>query len=793
MTRGRAPYVAAWVGALWLLSALALAPCALLAAAETAWREGTSDLAARRNEWSQARLAYRDARWTRTLPDILAAFDREARAESTYLAALEAWVASGATAVRDDRPGPETESLLRHAALDLIDRGKWDPALRLLEGPLRHDPTMVPARARIVGLKVSPDSGLALLGWPPDRRPGPPDPKRIRFDWSFAAGSQGPEADAALLVAAELSDSAGNRRAKRAALWQLLDHPRPAIRRHARLQLARTLLAGGEPELASEILARADAATDDEKVLLATLRADHLATAGDTLGGLQHLIDFTRDASIATSARYGLIRKAAGWARGARVDSLDPARWLDLVRMLGSVGEGTTGLQLLEARRVPPRTAPEELARAEAEADLLARLRKHPLAAQRYEALLRRGDRPRKDRAGYALGLARSLRAMQQFDRMDSAFVLAASLDSSGSTGATAAWERAREWEDEKPPREAAAIFRWASPRMTSPDLLRPVNEHEVIAWLRAGQPDSARVAVSLFFEQTRGYWLYKAELAGGDTARAYQELQSVAKAWTYESVRAQEDLKRAGMRLTADLRDSIATGGARAARPALAPQHDPDAPLDSRLLAAAGLVPLQMEALRACARDTSALPSARECTDDLEDRGVFRVGRPAAVPAERLDFPPAYAHDVFDAARREGLDPFLLWAIMRQESVYQRLARSRAGAIGLLQLLPSTASSLQGSPVTEDDLTQPAVNVRLGARYLNALLREFKDPRAAMAAYNAGEEPVRRWLQERPVVDDLWVELIPYRETRDYVKQVYTIWRRYESLYGAGTGVGEP
>ena len=102
MTRGRAPYVAAWVGALWLLSALALAPCALLAAAETAWREGTSDLAARRNEWSQARLAYRDARWTRTLPDILAAFDREARAESTYLAALEAWVASGATAVRDD-------------------------------------------------------------------------------------------------------------------------------------------------------------------------------------------------------------------------------------------------------------------------------------------------------------------------------------------------------------------------------------------------------------------------------------------------------------------------------------------------------------------------------------------------------------------------------------------------------------------------------------------------------------------------------------------------------------------
>ena len=792
MTRGRAPYLAAWAGAVWLLSALALAPCALLAAAETAWREGTADLAASRKQWDEARVAYRDARWTRTLPDILTAFDREARAESTYLATLVAWIGSGAPAL-GDRPDPTTESLLRDAALDLIDRGKWDPALRLLEGPLRHDPAMLPARARIVGLEVDPDSGLALLGWPPDRRAPARDPWSARLDWSFRSGSRGPEADAALLVAAELADSAGNRRARRAALWQLLDHSKPALRRHARLQLARTLIAGGEPELASELLAGTDATTDDEKVLLATLRADHQAAAGDTLAGLRLLVDFTRDANIATSARYGLIRKAAGWATGARVDSLESERWLDLVRMLGSVGEGEAGLRLLQSRRVPPRTAPEELARAETEADLLARLRRHPLAAQRYDALLRRADRPAKDRAAYALGLARSLRAMSQFDRMDSAFVLAASLDSMGTTGYTAAWERAREWEDEKPPKEAAAVFRWAARRATSLDQLRPANEHEVIAWLRAGQPDSARMAVATIFESTRGFWLAKSNLAGGDTARAYQELQSVARGWTYESVRAQEDLKRVGLRLRADIQDSLRSGGARPPLPKPAPGGDPDAPLDTRLLAAAGMVPLQMEALRACARDTSALPSARECTDDLEDRGIFRVGRPAAVPAERLDFPPAYAHDVFVAARKEDLDPFLLWAIMRQESVYQRLARSRAGAIGLLQLLPSTASALEGSTVTEEALTDPAMNVRLGARYLKSLLREFKDPRAAMAAYNAGEDVVRRWIQERPVVDDLWVELIPYRETREYVKQVYTIWRRYESLYGAGTGVGEP
>jgi len=175
----------------------------------------------------------------------------------------------------------------------------------------------------------------------------------------------------------------------------------------------------------------------------------------------------------------------------------------------------------------------------------------------------------------------------------------------------------------------------------------------------------------------------------------------------------------------------------------------------------------------------------ARSCIDALEEIGIFRVGRPDAVPRQRLEYPPAYPVAVLASAKRESLSAALLWAIMRQESAYQRAARSKAGALGLLQLLPSTASRLNGSQVTEAALTEPDLNVRLGARYLRGLVAEFGDPRAAMAAYNAGEDAVRRWLRDRPVVDDLWVELIPYRETRDYVKQVYTIWRRYEALYG--------
>ena len=81
--------------------------------------------------------------------------------------------------------------------------------------------------------------------------------------------------------------------------------------------------------------------------------------------------------------------------------------------------------------------------------------------------------------------------------------------------------------------------------------------------------------------------------------------------------------------------------------------------------------------------------------------------------------------------------------------------------------------------------LLVPSLNVALGARYLQRLDREMGDPRGTFAAYNAGEDAVRRWLAETGPIDDRWVELIPYRETRDYVKQVYAAWRRYEALYG--------
>jgi soluble lytic murein transglycosylase-like protein len=787
VARGRGLLLGAWAGALCVATLLALLPGALICGAETAWREGASQMRARRDAWDDARRTYRSARWGGTLQEIAATFDRAARAESTYLAELEAWTKSGAIHLAG-RPDPAFESMLRAGALDLMESGRLQAAELLLRGPLRFDSSLAPIQARAVGLLGAPDSGLALLGWPPDRRaatlPRSASDPTGRFS--------GPQADASYLVAAELSDSLDLPRARRAALWRLQGHPRAAVRSYARMALARSLIASGEPRLAGAVLTSAPAMSPDEEALLVDIRADLLASVGDTLGAAELLVDAVRAGKGSLAARYPLAKRAAEELRGARVDSLDEARWLELARLLGTMGEGGLGIALLDARRAPLHAPNADFMRAELRATLLARVKRHDEAVLAYRRLLVRKDLPADVRARLALGLARSQRALGNFASMDSAFVKAVALDPRGPNGAQAAWERAREWEDRRSPVEAAAIFAWARPHVDDPAIAQPLAAHAGIAWLRAGKPDSAVAAITDSVGTVPRYWRARARLAAGDTAGAYALLATIAggEPWTYEGIRARENLAQAGVPLAAAVAPADSDTTAEAAL-RTTPERELDPPLQARVLGSAGAVPLLMDLLRECAK-TGEPAQARGCTDELEERGVFRVGRPGLLPQARLEYPPAYPTAVLHAADQESLAAALLWAIMRQESIYQRAARSRAGAIGLLQLMPSTASRLNGSPVTEGSLTDPDLNVRLGAAYLRGLLREFKDPRAAMAAYNAGEDAVRRWVHDRPVVDDVWVEMIPYRETRDYVKQVYSIWRRYEALYGSGSA-GRP
>lgn len=153
------------------------------------------------------------------------------------------------------------------------------------------------------------------------------------------------------------------------------------------------------------------------------------------------------------------------------------------------------------------------------------------------------------------------------------------------------------------------------------------------------------------------------------------------------------------------------------------------------------------------------------------------------------LRFPVAYPDLFASVSRRtEVSKPFLL-AIARQESLFDPAARSSANARGVMQLLPSTATHVArlgalARPAT-DDLHQPAVNVDLGGRHLARLLGRYGDRRPlAAAAYNAGEGRVDRWIRERagePI--DVWIETIPFGETRNYVKNVMAFTQVYAQL----------
>jgi soluble lytic murein transglycosylase len=156
--------------------------------------------------------------------------------------------------------------------------------------------------------------------------------------------------------------------------------------------------------------------------------------------------------------------------------------------------------------------------------------------------------------------------------------------------------------------------------------------------------------------------------------------------------------------------------------------------------------------------------------------------------------YPIAWPDDVAEAADRAGLDPSLVAAVVREESSFYPLAQSRAGARGLMQLLPQTARTIalrRGLDLRNGEaLDEPGPNLALGTAVLADLLKEFTDPRLAVAAYNAGPGRVREWWAARRTSDvEAFVEQIPYDETRAYVKRVMVAWEEYRRLYGARLG----
>jgi soluble lytic murein transglycosylase len=154
------------------------------------------------------------------------------------------------------------------------------------------------------------------------------------------------------------------------------------------------------------------------------------------------------------------------------------------------------------------------------------------------------------------------------------------------------------------------------------------------------------------------------------------------------------------------------------------------------------------------------------------------------------LLFPQPYWPDVVSESKKNGLDPYFVASLIRQESEFNAGAVSRANAYGLMQLLPSVGKSIAKKQKIKhfktNDLLNAKVNLELGTINLKQVLDRFGGQKEyALAAYNAGDSPVRRWMSSNDYKDiPEFVESIPYSETREYVQAILRNREMYRILY---------
>ena len=335
------------------------------------------------------------------------------------------------------------------------------------------------------------------------------------------------------------------------------------------------------------------------------------------------------------------------------------------------------------------------------------------------------------------------------------------------------------------------------------------------------------------------GWWAYKS----GEFAEAIRIFESAATtlrradyrpAWLYWAARAHlqlghRDVALAGyQRVLADYRNSYygreasaeaervlaalrpgQTGPVSPARAELPATIVPDAPPANavlvRNLLAAGMYDEAIGELRV-ARETRPSPLIDATIAlALNRKGDLRPAITAmrraypqfmaeggeALPVDllRVIFPVDYWDLIHRHAAARRLDPFLMMALIAQESTFQADVRSVANAYGLMQVVPATgrryAQTLGIRPFRTARLTEPETNVRIGMAYFSDLMRQFGDVAAALAAYNAGEHRVARWVAERPGASrDEFIDDIPFPETQNYVKRILGTAEDYRALY---------
>src|SRR4029453_335426 len=166
-------------------------------------------------------------------------------------------------------------------------------------------------------------------------------------------------------------------------------------------------------------------------------------------------------------------------------------------------------------------------------------------------------------------------------------------------------------------------------------------------------------------------------------------------------------------------------------------------------------------------------------------------------LPAEILQviFPLVYWDSIRKQSAAHDLDPYLMAALIAQESTFDAGVRSSANAWGLMQLVPSTGRKLARSVglrgFSTATLTNPEINIRLGTLYFSQLGGKFGGTYYALASYNAGDSRVARWKEDRADLDeDEFIDDIPFPETQNYVKRILGTAEDYRRLYPDGATI---
>lgn len=309
-------------------------------------------------------------------------------------------------------------------------------------------------------------------------------------------------------------------------------------------------------------------------------------------------------------------------------------------------------------------------------------------------------------------------------------------------------------------------------------------------AALRAGDWKAVQQAIEGMSVATRQepgwrYWSARALLVSGQRAAANSLLLPLAREHHYYGQLAQEELGPVMQAPVINIKTGSDDVAAVARHPGIA-----------RALA------LQELGLRSDAvqewnwtiqsfSDTQLLAAA-ELARRMEwyDRAINTAERTREQHDFELRFLAPYRELAQKAARENELDEAWVFGLMRQESRFINVARSSVGASGLMQIMPATARWIAGrlgiKRFHPDEMRDPATNIRFGAYYLKHVQTSLDgSPVLATAAYNAGPGRAQRWRDNRPMEAAIYIESIPFSETRDYVKKVMSNAMYYAARFG--------